>query len=520
MFFKDKKSRLLIFFDFLILLATYIFLIFVDSFSSPDSLLLIGAYATQLAFALVFVGATRWLLRTYEDSTEALYPRTCLSIVISDFIGGSAAVLGSYVLSLFGICAFVGVWQSVTAVLIFTVGSIFIRLVCGVKAATPQKQRVTDFNIEELLPRNEIELIDRDTEEFYTGKTILVTGGGGSIGSELVRQVAGCKPRKLILFDIYENNAYDIEQELLHKYGKALELVVEIGSVRERARLEAVFAAYRPDIVFHAAAHKHVPLMEHSNCEAIKNNIFGTYNAADMAEKYGVKKFILISTDKAVNPTNIMGATKRLCEMIVECRAGGNTVFSAVRFGNVLGSNGSVIPLFRRQIMSGGPITIADKRIIRYFMTIPEASGLVMQAGAMAKSGELFVLDMGKPVRIYELAENMIRLCGLTPYKDIDIIETGLRPGEKLYEEMLIKTEHLLKTKNDLIYIEKDSPPTREEVEEKIAILKEAVKNAERDIQSPLIVEALMRVVPSFHTPDEVNRRACESEEMRSVEQA
>ena len=294
---------------------------------------------------------------------------------------------------------------------------------------------------------------------------------------------------------------------------------MEIGSVRDRKRLDAVFRFYRPEIVFHAAAHKHVPLMEHSNQEAIKNNCLGTYNTADMAEKYGAKKFILISTDKAVNPTNVMGASKRMCEMIIQCRIDSATTFAAVRFGNVLGSNGSVIPLFRRQIEAGGPVTVTDKRIIRYFMTIPEASGLVMQAGAMAKKGELFVLDMGKPVKIIELAENMIRLSGLIPYQDVDIVETGLRPGEKLYEELLIKTETLTKTENRMIFIEKDTPFTRAEIEEKIAVLKEAVTAAEEEIEAKSVVAAMKRVVPTYRSPEEVNAEAEESEEMRMVEE-
>ncbi|MBR5140589.1 MAG: polysaccharide biosynthesis protein, partial [Clostridia bacterium] len=298
------------------------------------------------------------------------------------------------------------------------------------------KRVIRDVRIEDLLFRDTLKVIDDESKAYYKDKVILVTGGGGSIGSELCRQIAKCSPQKLVIFDIYENNAYDIEQELKRTYGSDLNIIVEIGSVRDRARLDAVFSYHRPNVVFHAAAHKHVPLMEHSSCEAIKNNSFGTYNTADMAEKYGAEKFILISTDKAVNPTNIMGASKRLCEMIVQCRTESKTVFAAVRFGNVLGSNGSVIPLFKRQIAAGGPITITDKRIIRYFMTIPEASGLVMQAGAMAKCGELFVLDMGKPVKIIDLAENMIRLSGFNPYIDIDILEIGLRPGEKLYEEL------------------------------------------------------------------------------------
>ena len=387
-------------------------------------------------------------------------------------------------------------------------------------AASPTERRVVrEFKIEDLLFRNSLKVIDSVTADFYRGRTVLVTGGGGSIGSELCRQIAKCQPKQLIIFDIYENNAYDIQQELKSKYGVSLDLCVEIGSVRDRARLNALFAAYRPEIVFHAAAHKHVPLMEHSNCEAIKNNCLGTYNTADMAEKYGVRKFILISTDKAVNPTNVMGASKRMCEMIVQSRGDSNTAFAAVRFGNVLGSNGSVIPLFKRQIAAGGPITITDKRIIRYFMTIPEASGLVMRAGAMAKSGELFVLDMGKPVKILDLAKNMISLSGLTPYEDIDIVETGLRPGEKLYEELLIKTETLKKTDNSLIFIEQDHPLTREEVDKKLDVLRAALEAAEDEIGATSITEAMKSVIPTFRSPDEVNRTAAESEEMKRVRQ-
>ena len=376
---------------------------------------------------------------------------------------------------------------------------------------------IRDVKIEDLLFRDSLQVMNRATKDFYSDRVVLVTGGGGSIGSELCRQIAACGPKKLVIFDIYENNAYDIQQELNRKYKGALNLSVEIGSVRDRARLNAVFAHYRPEIVLHAAAHKHVPLMEHSNCEAIKNNVLGTYNTADMAEKYGVKKFILISTDKAVNPTNVMGASKRLCEMVVQCRTDSETAFAAVRFGNVLGSNGSVIPLFRRQIEEGGPITLTDKRIIRYFMTIPEASGLVMQAGAMAHRGDLFVLDMGKPVRILDLAENMIKLSGLVPYKDIDIIETGLRPGEKLYEELLIKTENLSKTDNDMIFIEHDAPPTREEMEQKLDMLRRVVLESEDEIEAQAVREAMKRAVPTFREPEEVNRTAESCSEMKMV---
>ncbi len=379
------------------------------------------------------------------------------------------------------------------------------------------KPVLREVKIEDLLFRDSLKIVDGVTRKSYEDKIVLVTGGGGSIGSELCRQIAKCSPKKLIIFDIYENNAYSIQQELLRKYKDKLDLTVEIGSVRDRERLEAVFAAYKPQVVFHAAAHKHVPLMEHSNAEAIKNNCLGTYNTADMAEKYGASKFILISTDKAVNPTNIMGASKRMCEMIIQCRRDSSTTFAAVRFGNVLGSNGSVIPLFRSQIESGGPITVTDKRIIRYFMTIPEASQLVMQAGAMAKCGELFVLDMGKPVKIIDLAENMIKLSGLKPYTDIDIVEIGLRPGEKLYEELLIKTEKLDKTDNNMIFIERDTPYSREEIEEKLDILRSAVRDAVGELESDKIVKAMRSVVSTFVTPEEVNARASESDEFRAV---
>lgn len=377
------------------------------------------------------------------------------------------------------------------------------------KSDSNEKKIIRDFQIEDLLFRNPIKMENRDVLKYYSGKTVLVTGGGGSIGSELCRQIASCAPKKLVIFDIYENNAYEIQQELVRHYGNNLDLTVLIGSVRDRERIEQVFAEYHPDVVFHAAAHKHVPFMEESAGEAIKNNVLGTYNTADMAEKYGAEKFILISTDKAVNPTNIMGASKRICEMEVQCRTDSKTCFAAVRFGNVLGSNGSVIPLFKRQIAEGGPVTLTDKRIIRYFMTIPEASQLVIQAGAMAKKGELFVLDMGKPVKISDLAVNMIKLSGLKPEEDISIKEIGLRPGEKLYEELLMKTETLDKTANDMIYIEHDTPYTRAEVDQKLMVLTSAVKNGTS------IKAAIESVVPTFCEPETVNIDAENSEEMQ-----
>ena len=375
------------------------------------------------------------------------------------------------------------------------------------------KRHLREFDIEELLFRQEKRFVDERTMAYYSGKTVLISGGGGSIGSELARQIAKMGPGQLIILDVYENCAYDIQQELRIAYGGALDLQVEIVNMTDAEQLEKVFDHYRPDIVLHAAAHKHVPLMEHNCVEAVKNNVFGTLNMVNMSEKYGVKKFIMISTDKAVNPTNVMGATKRMCEMIVQSRADGKTNFSATRFGNVLGSNGSVIPLFKRQIMNGGPVTLTDKRIIRYFMTIPEASQLVLTSGAMAKNGELFVLDMGKPVKILELAENMIRLSGFEPYKDIDIIETGLRPGEKLYEELLIKTEELRKTDNKMIFVEKDAPLSRAEIDAKLEVLRRAVDTEDNDTCR----QALKQVVPTFHSAKHVNQKAEQAEEMRQV---
>lgn len=316
-------------------------------------------------------------------------------------------------------------------------------------------KKIRKVEIEDLLGRDPITFDMNSALNYVSDKTVLVTGGGGTIGSELCRQIAEHSPKRLIIFDIYENNAYDIQNELKRKFPE-LKLITLIGSVRDSHRIESVFRDYRPDIVYHAAAHKHVPLMEDSPNESIKNNVFGTLKTVRCADKYGADKFVLISTDKAVNPTNIMGASKRICEMIIQSfNSRSATEFVAVRFGNVLGSNGSVIPLFKRQIEAGGPVTVTDPNIIRYFMTIPEAVTLVLQAGALAKGGEIFVLDMGKPVKILTLAENLIKLSGLTPYKDIKIEFIGLRPGEKLYEEMLMAEEGLQDTENGMIHIGK-----------------------------------------------------------------
>ena len=315
--------------------------------------------------------------------------------------------------------------------------------------------KLREVEIEDLLGREPVRVNMDEILDYVRGKVVLVTGGGGSIGSELCRQIAGHQPKQLIVFDVYENNAYDLQQELKEKF-PGLNLVVLIGSVRNTHRVESVFEKYRPEIVYHAAAHKHVPLMEDSPNEAIKNNVFGTYKTAKAADKYGTKRFVLISTDKAVNPTNIMGASKRMCEMVVQMmNAKSKTDFVAVRFGNVLGSNGSVIPLFKKQIEQGGPVTVTHPDIIRYFMTIPEAVSLVLQAGAYAKGGEIFVLDMGEPVKILDLAKNLIRLSGYEPGEDIPITFTGLRPGEKLYEELLMDEEGLQDTPNKLIHIGK-----------------------------------------------------------------
>ena len=364
---------------------------------------------------------------------------------------------------------------------------------------------VKDVQVEDLLGRTPVQLNKTAVSQFLRDKTVLVTGGGGSIGSELCRQIAACHPRLLIILDIYENNVYDIQQELTRDYGLQVNMHVEIATIRDKRRIYQIFEQYHPDIVFHAAAHKHVPLMEDCPYEAIQNNIFGTYHVVRASEKFGVKKFVMISTDKAVNPTNLMGATKRFCEMILQSRQGSSTEFCAVRFGNVLGSNGSVIPLFKRQIANGGPVTITDKRIIRYFMTIPEAAMLVLEAGAMAKQSQIFVLDMGQPVKILTLAENLIRLSGLEPYRDIEIKEIGLRPGEKLYEELLMQSEHLLTTENEKIFVEEQQFIPKKDIMCGLISLDNFV-SAQRPKEELI---ALMRhLVPTFRDPDEVNREA------------
>lgn len=362
------------------------------------------------------------------------------------------------------------------------------------------KRNLREFDIEELLFRKPLAVTNEATNAYYKNKVILITGGGGSIGSELCRQLAKMEPRLIVILDIYENGAYDVQQELKIAYGNDLNLQIEICSFTHKKALEKVFKKYHPQIVINAAAHKHVPLMEHNCVEAIYNNVFGTKNLIELCEKYEAQRFMMVSTDKAVNPTNVMGATKRMCEMMVQSASTyGKVKYSATRFGNVLGSAGSVIPLFKRQIAKGGPVTLTDKRIIRYFMTIPEASQLVLQSGSMAKNGELFVLDMGQPVKILDLAQNMIKLSGA---HDIEIVETGLRPGEKLYEELLINSQTLTKTDNDLIFIEKDTPLSKEEIDEKLEVLRNAIESEDDNDAR----EALRSVVPTFRRPEEINQ--------------
>ena len=348
--------------------------------------------------------------------------------------------------------------------------------------------------LQDLLGRDPIRVNLGEICGYINDKTVLITGGGGSIGSELCRQIARHKPRRLVIFDIYENNAYDIQMELRREHPE-LTLDVCIGSVRDRGRVDDLLDTYQPDLIFHAAAHKHVPLMEDSPNEAIKNNVFGTYKTAKAADKYGTSRFVLISTDKAVNPTNIMGASKRMCEMVVQMmNARSKTDFVAVRFGNVLGSNGSVIPLFKKQIEQGGPVTVTHPDIIRYFMTIPEAVSLVLQAGAYARGGEIFVLDMGEPMKILDLAKNLIRLSGYTPDVDIPIVFTGLRPGEKLYEELLMNEEGMQDTPNKLIHIGK---PIEFDMERFEGQLEELYVTANEDGDG--IREDVMRIVGTYH---------------------
>ena len=373
---------------------------------------------------------------------------------------------------------------------------------------------VREVEIEDLLGRAPVQLENPRIGTFLRGKTVLVTGGGGSIGSELCRQIAANRPERLVILDVAENTTYELQNDLLHWYGEDFPLSVEIASVRDRQRLEQIFAKYRPQLVFHAAAHKHVPLMEGCPEEAVENNVFGTFNTADMARRYGAEKFVLISTDKAVNPTNIMGATKNLCEEVLQgLRGVGGTEFAAVRFGNVLGSSGSVIPLFKKQISYGWPVTLTDRRIIRYFMTIPEAAQLVLEAGSFARSGEVFVLNMGEPVRIFDLAEKLIRLSGFVPGADIEIREVGLRPGEKLYEELLMSNEKLKSTENEKIFVEERPAIPEKELRAALEELQAAIDAGNR----AELLRLMHALVPTFRAPEEVNREAQERLERKAA---
>lgn len=383
-----------------------------------------------------------------------------------------------------------------------------VRILPGTKELIKDKpliQSFRDVQIEDLLGRDPIKLDNKNIGKLIENKVVLVTGGGGSIGSELCRQIIKFKPSKLVIVDIYENNLYDIEQELKFNYPD-MKIDAIVASVREKHRLNEIFEQYHPYLVFHAAAHKHVPLMETSPLEAIKNNVFGTYNTVKCADEYGVKRFILISTDKAVNPTNIMGATKRLCELIIQAKNKvSKTEYAAVRFGNVLGSNGSVVPLFKKQIAKGGPVTVTHKEITRFFMTIPEAVSLVLQAMSGAKGGEIFVLDMGEPVKIYDMAIKLIKLSGLEPNVDIQIKVTGLRPGEKLYEELLMAEEGLTETKHDKIHVARPSDIDMEKLEAKLAKLQYLLDNTNNE-QKDEIKDVISEVVPTYRNLDKENK--------------
>ena len=375
-----------------------------------------------------------------------------------------------------------------------------LRILPGIQDFIDEKnimQSLRDVQIEDILGRDPIVLDNNNIGELIKNNVIMITGAGGSIGSELCRQIAKYEPKEMVLIDIYENNLYDIELELKAQY-KNIKIDAVIASVRDKKKMENTFEVYKPYLVFHAAAHKHVPLMEYSPLEAIKNNVFGTYNVVNCADKYNVKRFILISTDKAVNPTNIMGATKRLCEMIIQAKDKvSKTEYVAVRFGNVLGSNGSVVPLFKKQIANGGPVTVTHRDITRFFMTIPEAVGLILQATTYAKGGEIFVLDMGEPVKIYDLAVSLIKLSGLQPDVDIKIEITGLRPGEKLYEEILMSEEGLTTTEHHKIFIAKPSNINMEKIESKLDVLKTLVENENTPLAQ--IKSNMKKVVPTYH---------------------
>lgn len=380
-----------------------------------------------------------------------------------------------------------------------------VRIVPGIRELIDGQvslSKIRDVEIEDLLGRETVNLNIREVVSYLEGKIIMVTGGGGSIGSELCRQIARFNPGKLIILDNYENNAYEIQNELINDYENKLNLDVIIASVRDRDDVFSIIEVYHPDVIFHAAAHKHVPLMERSPWEAIKNNVFGTKNVAEAAHEFGVDRFVMVSTDKAVNPTNIMGASKRICEMIIQGLARqSKTKFTAVRFGNVLGSNGSVVPLFKKQIKEGGPVTVTHKEIIRYFMTIPEAAQLVIQSGAIAKGGEIFVLDMGQPVKIFDLAVDLIKLSGLKLNEDIEIEIIGLRPGEKLYEELLMDEEGLKETCFEKIRVGKPGDIDYTLLKKSLEELRPFLKSSNRKA----LINMVKNIVPTYKDRDEVN---------------
>lgn len=396
-----------------------------------------------------------------------------------------------------------------------------VRILPGTKELIKNKPIMDSFRnveIEDLLGREPIKLDNKNIGKLIKDKVVLVTGGGGSIGSELCRQIIKYNPEKLVIVDIYENNLYDIEQELRFNYPK-MQIEAIVASVRDKKRLNEIFEQFKPYLVFHAAAHKHVPLMETSPLEAIKNNVFGTYNVVNCADEYNVKRFVLISTDKAVNPTNVMGATKRLCEMIVQAKNKvSNTEYAAVRFGNVLGSNGSVVPLFKKQIANGGPVTVTHKDITRFFMTIPEAVSLVLQAMSGAEGGEIFVLDMGEPVKIYDMAVNLIKLSGLEPNVDIQIKVTGLRPGEKLYEELLMAEEGLTQTKHDKIHIAKPMNIDMNMIEDKLEKLRGLLENYNNEDKEK-IKDTLKQIVPTFKDGEKINQEKISEEYTGNAEE-
>lgn len=458
----------------------------------------------QVAVAFAMIFSSRYAGKLYSQSWLCGGIQCFVRLLFADAVAGLAYLILDRLMPISCISS----GKLLAFCCMNTFGCLAIRMLCcsaykcGVQDSRNRpegKRQLCETAIEEILMRKPQEFIDNRTREYYRNKTILITGGGGSIGSELCRQLAKMKPKRLIVLDVYENCAYDLQQSILFHYKGSVDIKVEIASIRDKKMLGRCFAKYHPDICINAAAHKHVPLMEANCVEAVENNVFGCLNVMEACEEYGCDRFIMVSTDKAVNPTNVMGATKRVCEMIMQAYSTrGRVKCSATRFGNVIGSAGSVIPLFKRQIAAGGPVTVTDKRIIRYFMTIPEASQLVLTSGALAENGDLFVLNMGQPVKIWDVANKMVQLSGRD---DIEVVETGLRPGEKLYEELVVKTE---KTDNELFFIEHEAPISMEQLAEKMKILRTACDSGSDDE----VREALKAAVPTYRRPEEVNGAA------------